>query len=191
MNLWEGNYARKLFHDTIHGSSSHSVWFRNKMTGYPVSTAEWEEDPNQPTVTQEMAVCNIPAITYYISVVGNILGTEDFQTVYETYPISLTTKQIWKVGTASQNSQGGQTDFKTVSTLLRHGNYDYVTHSTVWDPGISDHALPYSLYLAAKPVFFGGLSWPAFGPDLSPIESNIPAKYRFDAGTYFSGPPAK
>jgi len=191
MNLWEGNYHRKIFHDIIQGSSSHSIWFRNRTTGYPVSIAEPGENPAQPTVDQEMSVCNLPRYSYYVSIIGNILGTSGYDTVYEAYPLYLSTKQIWKLGFENQNDEGSPTDSKTAATIIRHGNYDYVTRSTIWDARISDHSLPNSLYLTAKPSFFGVLSWPAFGPDLNPMEWDIPAKYRFDAGTYFSDPPTK
>jgi len=191
MNLWEGNYIRKIFHDVIQGGSSHTIWFRNRATGMPINSSEPGSAPAWPTINQEMAVCNLPTFSYYVSIIGNILGTSGYDTVYETYPEYLATKQIWKLGFTNQNGEGNPTDPKTAATLIRHGNYDYVTHSTIWDTGISDHSLPNSLYLTAKPSFFGALSWPAFGPDLNPMESYIPAKYRFDAGTYFAGPPTK
>jgi PKD repeat protein len=191
MNLWEGNYLRKMYADFIHGSSSHSVWLRNRATGMPVSALEAGEDPVQPTVNQEMSVINIPTFSYYWSLIGNVIGTPGFHTIYETYPITLATKCIWKVGFPDSSAQGGPTDPKVVATLLRHGNYDFVTSSTIWDSEISSHSLPSSLYLTAKPAFFGELAWPSFGPDLNPMESSIPAKYRFDHGIYFSGPITK
>jgi hypothetical protein len=65
------------------------------------------------------------------------------------------------------------------ATLLRHGNFDYVTNSVVWDPSISDHALPASLYLTSKPSWWGTLPWPSIGPDLNPMVGTIPAKERY------------
>lgn len=181
MNLIEGNYIRKIMHDRIHGSSSHNVWFRNRVTAVAVD----------PSVDQEMSTINIASYNYFESVIGNVLHSEGLGGTYESYPCTLGERIVWKLGFASQNGEGSPTDPTVASTLIRHGNYNYITHSTIWDAGISDHALPNSMYLTAKPTFFGGLSWPAFGPDLNPMESYIPAKYRFDAGTYFADPPIK
>jgi len=75
---------------------------------------------------------------------------------------------------------------RSYTTVLLHGNYDYVSHSTTWDPSITDHALPASLYRSAKPSWFGLLAWPAFGPDpKNPtilLNNNIPAKYCYEQG---------
>jgi hypothetical protein len=38
------------------------------------------------------------------------------------------------------------------TSLLRHGNFDYVTNATAWSPSIPSHALPASLYLRVKPA---------------------------------------
>jgi PKD repeat protein len=187
MNLWEGNYMRKIYTDSIHGSCSHSVFLRNRVTGVPVNPSE--SDHSTSIVNGEMGTVQVVKVAYYFTCVGNVLGTAGFQTVYETYPVADSAKQIWKIGL--NGSSGSQSDALTVSTFLRHGNYDYVTRSTVWDAGISDHVLPNSLYLTAKPAFLGGLSWPAYGPDLNPMESDIPAKYRFDTKTYFADPSIK
>jgi hypothetical protein len=66
---------------------------------------------------------------------------------------------------------------------LIHGNYDYIGAGTVWDKRNADRKLPASLYLSAKPAWFGALAWPAFGPDLSPKAGTIPAVVRYDVGT--------
>jgi len=67
-------------------------------------------------------------------------------------------------------------------------NYDYATNSTKRcdDPGEpgcqgSDGGpnLPDSLYLASKPAWFGQTSWPPIGPDVNPMDGDIPAKLRF------------
>jgi hypothetical protein len=82
------------------------------------------------------------------------------------------------------------------------GNYDYLSNSVTWVSGA--HTLPNSLYLpssgASAPSFFGpGASctypWPWVTPTSgTQIQSNscsgsgLPAKARFDAGTYFVQP---
>jgi hypothetical protein len=39
--------------------------------------------------------------------------------------------------------------------------------------------LPASLYLSAKPAFFGNTPWPAIGPDANPMVNSLPARERF------------
>ena len=46
------------------------------------------------------------------------------------------------------------TDAQVSATTLRHGNFDYVTNTVKWDPAITNHTLPNSLYLTQKPAFF-------------------------------------
>jgi len=72
------------------------------------------------------------------------------------------------------------TDPMVRATTYMHGNYDYIGGEILWDYRNSDHRLPDSLYLAAKPLWWGNLRWPAFGPDLSPMISKIPAQLRYE-----------
>ena len=65
---------------------------------------------------------------------------------------------------------------------MRHGNYDYVNNAVVWDPAIPDHTIPNSLYLTAKPSWWGELPWPPIGPDRTPMAGQIPAQQRFANG---------
>ena len=68
------------------------------------------------------------------------------------------------------------------ASLLRHGNFDYVTNSVVWEPSVADRELPASLYLPGKPPFFERLDWPWVNPVGSVKTLVLPAKRRFDAG---------
>jgi hypothetical protein len=43
--------------------------------------------------------------------------------------------------------------------------------------------LPKSLYRKEKPVWFGDLGWPPFGPDANFEKKKIPAQVRFEAMT--------
>ena len=83
---------------------------------------------------------------------------------------------IWALGVGS-----GVDDPNVAATLLRHGNYDYVTNSVVWDPGIADHDLPASLYRSGAPEWWcQETPWPAIGPDVAGYANDIPAKRRFE-----------
>jgi hypothetical protein len=67
-----------------------------------------------------------------------------------------------------------------LSTILREGNFDYVTNSVRWDT--SAQTIPNSLYLTAKPAFFGSNPWPWVDPTGATKLHTLPAKARYDSG---------
>jgi hypothetical protein len=158
MNLFEGNRGVKLNFDNYWGSSSHNTAFRNWI--------ERRSDPPDDYISSGIWAVDIQANSHYQNIVGNIIG----------YPGCNGT--IWRFGYTCPS--GGENDPAAEITLIRHGNYDYVTETTQWDSNISDRNLPNSLYLSSKPSFFGSLPWPPFGPDLSPITNDLPAQLRFE-----------
>jgi hypothetical protein len=85
---------------------------------------------------------------------------------------------IWKLGYAPGAWNQGP-DPKVRSTVVRHGNFDYVTNSVRWDnePG----ELPRSLYLTEKPAFFGSLPWPWVDPLGTTKVHTLPAHARYES----------
>jgi len=87
---------------------------------------------------------------------------------------------IWKLGyQAGEWEQAA--DPKVLSTVLRGGNYDYVTNSVHWE-NIASQTIPKSMYLSGKPSFFGSTPWPPIGPDVSGYLNKIPARACYDQG---------
>jgi hypothetical protein len=169
MNLWEGDIGIKAEGDIIHGSSSHNTIFRSHMAG-------WQSDI---TTTRNNAI-EFAAKNTYMNVVGSVLGTPGKSNRYEVLPgqpyNDSSEMVIWVLGVGS-----GVDDPSVAATLLRHGNYDYVTHSVVWDAGIASHDIPDSLYLSGKPEWWcQETPWPPIGPDVAGYENDIPAKRRFE-----------
>ena len=119
--------------------------------------------------------------SWWHSFVGNVLGTAGRMTgwVYEEALLGCTA--IWRLGYDPIHWEQ-DTDPMVLSTVLRDGNFDYVTNSVVWDPANADHNLPSSLYLTSKPTFFGSLPWPWVDPTGATKLYTLPAKARFDAG---------
>jgi len=162
MNLFEGNEGPMVQLDGYHGSGSHNICFRNAFTGIY----------NNPSVASNMICAAISDLNSYITFIGNVLGHSGMTGVYETDPyVEQNILSIWKRGT----------DPFLRSTLIRHGNYDYVTNTTVWDESITDRQFPASLYLNSRPAWFGNLDWPAIGPDVTGYKKAIPAKRRWEA----------
>jgi PKD repeat protein len=165
MNLFEGNIGPMAESDATHGSGSHNIFFRNWLNGL------W----HNPAVTSAMYCALVEDLNYYITYIGNVLGYSGMTGAYETDPyVERNIINIWRQGT----------DSLTRSSLIRHGNYDYITNSTVWEGSIAERDIPPSLYLNSKPSWFGALDWPAIGPDIVGYTKNTPSKLRWD--TYVS-----
>jgi hypothetical protein len=76
-----------------------------------------------------------------------------------------------------------------LSTVIRGGNFDYLTNKAMWTQELPEQPLPASLYLRAKPAFFGDYQWPWVDPTGSSKLHTLPAKARYDAGTPFAAAP--
>src|SRR5207237_156657 len=72
-------------------------------------------------------------------------------------------------------------DGTALRLLFRHANFDNVSNAVVYDPAVARRDLPDSLYLTAKPAFFGSLRWPWVDPTGTPRVGILPAKQRFDS----------
>ena len=174
MNLFEGNVAGKLSHDNTWGSGSHNTTFRSWLQNYSSGAV---------TPTYGRFAVDVEENNYYNSIVGSIIGRQgDTGLRYATDNAFYSGLISYRFGFPSPG-RSGNVDPSVKSLTLIHGNYDYIGAGTVWDERIADRTLPASLYLSAKPAWFGALAWPAFGPDLSPNVGTIPAVVRYHAGT--------
>jgi PKD repeat protein len=173
MNLFEGNICPNVVFDNAIGSSRHNTAFRNHAERY-----------------SQGASLNLNAIevqmnNLYENVIGNVLCRPGDTGSYE---VQSSARGVYKLG--CNQSDCSAPDPRSKATLLRHGNFDYVTGTTHWDPAIEERNLPNSYYLTSKPSFFGTLPWPMIGPDLSPMVGDLPAKMRFEGKTV-PQPPGK
>src|SRR5262249_36251149 len=132
----------------------------------------------------------LEAMNRDVNIVGNVLGKLGYHDTYECANATCNTDTaIYYLGYEGTGGSLSGYDSMVPSTLLRHGNYDYATQSITWDPAITSTALPPSLYLSAKPAWFGDRPWPAidpFEPNAADDITRIPAGYRF---TYGQDPP--
>ena len=71
---------------------------------------------------------------------------------------------IWELGYDPER-WGMVPDPLTLSTVIRGGNFDYLTNQVAWTASFQAQTLPSSLYLNAKPSFFGNYSWPWVNAD--------------------------
>jgi hypothetical protein len=197
MDLWEGNSAPNMILDVIHGSNSHMTVFRNRLTGYkppvPYGGSLWSNN-NIPIVMQ--------AWNRFNSVLANVLGTEGVHTDYECARTSCNSSvsrtlpeggagigPIYVLGYFTQDTSDlASYDAVVPDTLLRWGNYDYAGQAVRWDPAEipsdsevpATHDLPASLYLQAKPAWFGTAAWPPIGPDVAGYATSTPAQLCYE-----------
>lgn len=199
-NLVEGNVMGKFGVDAYHGSGSHTLLFRNAITG----RTTW-------TTTDHPTAIQIDRRNLYASIVGNVLGVQGAPPtmVYATQS-HWRGSTIFRLGfpdvgndgysgtfppTPLAHADGGSRDLyvdrTTLSpgTTLIEGNWDSVTNSQDFSAGAKP--IPSSYYLASKPAFFESLAWPPVDPS-KPVTNDptiIPAGYRAIKGTDPPRPP--
>jgi hypothetical protein len=172
MNLFEGNVGNEFVMDLSHGTSNLPTLFRNQLTGL---------EPNK--TQSNTAVINILGYNRLINIIGNVLGTSGYHTVYEDSQTPSGTpgnpdRSIYLLGYTGvfeRISLGLPYDPLVVSTLLRWGNYDYATKQTRWKPAEipagnavpATQTLPPSFFLSSRPSWWGTMPWPAIGPDVT------------------------
>ena len=170
MNLFEGNISSKIVGDYTMGSSSHNTLFRNYVMGkrdspLPFTWAVWAID--------------IDYYNRYYNIIGNVIGQPSWTngTLVANGTATPTEPTVYRFG--STGTPGSFGDGLSYSTALISGNYDYLTKGVANWSG-TDHSLSSSLYYNSKPAFFGGMPWPPIGPDVTPVNGDIPAKLRYE-----------
>jgi hypothetical protein len=175
MNLWEGNIGTTIAPDNIWGSNSHSVYFRNAVSGRTSENQNWGW------------VIDVNAHSMYHSFVGNVLGyagiAPNGDWFYE-HGCSGLDFAIWRWG--CEDLLSGPANSAVRQTAIVHGNYDYKRNQFDWTSGPSRN-LPASLRYSTKPAWFCDLPWPATGPDPSNpsqlLTGTIPARVRYEGGS--------
>jgi hypothetical protein len=181
--LFEGNYSFNLDADFTEGNAIDITYFRNQASGLRRNTPRFLHDVGNRRMAGAMKG------HYWYNFVGNVLGFAGMQPkppegwVYEgSPPWPNTPFTVWRIGYWSEDWDA--TDAQVGETMIRDGNYDYVTSSVHWHQ-TSGFAgpLPDSLYLHRKPAFFGTLVWPWVDALGATKVHTLPAKARYDAGT--------
>jgi hypothetical protein len=180
--LFEGNLAYNYDQDETWGSSIYNIALRNHLTG---DRSAFTEFGNPRTIGLGFG-------NYWNAFFGNVLGTSDMTwTVFEdpgdgTYGNTsqvwgLQTPAIYRLGYASGPNAGQFPESRVRETVMRDGNWDYVTDSVKWDRTDSFGDLPDSLYLASAPDYFSGYTWPWVEAEGATKTYTLPAKVRADA----------
>jgi hypothetical protein len=191
--LFEGNYGFNMDSDYTHGSSQYITYYRNYVTG---QRGSW----TGPDANSRCA--GVSSWAKNFTFIGNILGRSGKMTgwLYSDPMMGCNstggncvggvngswgdtaTGNIWQVGYDATNQWSQQAEQGALSTVIRDGNYDFLTNSQHWHNTPSGFAMPDSLYLTSKPAFFGANQWPWTDPSIGTI-NKLPAKQRYDSGT--------
>ena len=121
---------------------------------------------------------------------GNVLGAVGQMSGFTydvTGPGGMDRPAIWLLGWDDQSPQ--PYDPNVAATAIRHGNWDYLQNVVTWDPTNSNHTIPNSLYLSAKPSFFGPNPWPWVDPTGTTKLYALPAGQRLISGGALPSPP--
>jgi hypothetical protein len=184
--LVEGNAGANTDSDDVWGNAVYMTYFRNHFIG------QVRDFPS----SGPFRAAGLTQYNWWYSFVGNVLGTPSHlnYTGYEGINPSSWDGNMWLLCYLHVEStpDGG----KCLSTLLRDGNYDYVTRKVHWHgiggTGVTNgltppanSTLPASLYLSVKPSFFGSSPWPwVDGSNAAkPLPGQLPAQARYLAGT--------
>jgi hypothetical protein len=176
--LFEGNQAFNIDGDDTWGGAVYNTFFRNHATG---KRRSFEDLGNRHAI-------GLMYGHYYYSFVGNVLGTADESAApyggfaYEdTFPWKDDPIGLWRLGYTPKDWSAGP-DPRVLATTHRHANFDYATGSVHWAAGF-EQTLPPSLYLSARPAFFGDRRWPWVDATGDTKLYVLPARARYDAGT--------
>ena len=183
--LFEGNYSPNLDSDYTHGNAIDLTFFRNWLSGQRRSFTD----------SGNVRAVGLAYGSWWDSVIGNVLGRPGQMSGWLYEDTAMTGNDsdwggsaVWRLGYDPER-WSMVPDPETLSTVIRDGNYDYVTSSVHWHNTPGGYALPSSLYLPGKPAFFGIATWPWVDAIGSTKLTTLPAKARYDAGTPFAPPP--
>jgi len=183
--LFEGNLSHNADSDYTHGNAIYLTFFRNHLTG---QRAHFTDKAGVRTV-------GLAYGSWWDSFVGNVMGRAGQMSGWSYDDPSMKKNaalwgsggkgNIWMIGYDPERWKMAP-DPKTLSTLIRGGNFDYLTNKTIWTASLQQQELPASLYLSGRPAFFGNYRWPWVDPTGSVKLYILPAKARYDSGMPFA-----
>jgi hypothetical protein len=183
--LFEGNQAQNYDSDATFGSSIYMTTLRNWLEG---------ERRSFPTnIGRSYRAVGLMEGSAWHAFYGNVLGRPVFvepesDWIYNdpgdgtasgaNQGFDLNHAAIWRLGYSSINAQ--LADTHVTSTVIRDGNYDYLTDSQQWH-NTSAVTMDDSFYLSGKPPFFtSAQTWPWVDPT-NGTTYELPAKVRYEA----------
>lgn len=195
-NLIEGNVVGKIHADIIHGTAGWNNIHGNLVFGRQPTTGGITNDSGQGAIWLDVTNWNF-------TITRNMLGYSGVTNDVSSWTNEVRSPTVESDGDAFNNVVVGAKgpawverygysgfitnrgwDQKVVDTLLRANNWSYYTNATLHSTSATVQA---SMYLTAKPAWFGSLTWPPFGPERAAQNFTfasgalaIPAGYRWN-----------
>jgi hypothetical protein len=182
--LFEGNYSQNFDSDYTHGNAIYLTVFRNWFSG---QRRDFQDQANIRTI-------GLAYGSWWDSFIGNVLGRSKQMGGWQYTDPAMSCDptgnhctgnnsnwgdwDIWKLGYDPER-WGMNPDPQVLSTMIRDGNWDFLTLEQHWHNTPGGFAIPNSMYLKAKPAFFGSNPWPWVDPTKGTIDT-LPAKARYD-----------
>jgi hypothetical protein len=194
--LFEGNESFAFGSDPVWGNSIYITVFRNNFTALRTGQA-----PLSSYSCTQCAPCKLfyediqhrCAVTltqneYYFSFLGNVLGYQGQGLLHQRSSSCIAEATGFEYENAGDDKiPMWSLDPSINATVLRDGNFDWVTRKQHW--ASSPGKVPDSLYLCSAPAFFGSSAWPWVHPEDGSV-ATLPAKARWQAmvadGSYLS-----
>lgn len=157
MLLFEGNIGNQLSFDYTWGGNAYNTGFRNWLLA-------WSEGSTF-ALNDNLIAVDFEGATYSPNVVANILG---------------------RPGVTSSTDFGNNATSSTQlaqiqATQFVEDNFSFVENKILGASG----QLPASLYYTTIPSWWpAGTPWPAIGPDLNPVNGQIPAQVRYKTASF-------
>lgn len=195
--LFEGNWTPNIGPDSTHGNNGFNTIFRNFCRG---------QNGSNRTAAYRRAIFS-DGWQLHVNSIGNVLwypgsGVQNLLTASTSASQAGNTNNIgytgvsqssvyligsnaWTLGTGNKPGADNMDNGMAYSYFHRHLDFDYFSNTQYKNPSNSVTTLPNSLYLGAKPAFFGTYAWPWVNPagasDAERVKT-LPAKARYDAG---------
>lgn len=177
--LFEGNYAHNFDSDFTHGSAYSHTALRNWFTGYRDNFEIGFS--NHRTIGLAYGSRNM-------SFVGNLLGLAGQMTGWladsGTGNFLGEDHNIWKLGYDPQEFQQHADNVYVLPTVIKEGNYDYLSNSIQWVTGPGTIPLTYFTQ-GVKPAFFGSCPWPWVDTEATTKTYVLPALRRYQLGRVY------
>jgi len=178
-NLIEGNFARQKHWDDLYGQDVYCVIYRNRFEGFDGTNNYYV-----PYIAGRST--RIMPESWYISAVGNVLGTSN--SVFQTGPYEGPDgNEVWcfadNIGYGASHDTRVD-DPRVTNTMFRQGNWDSCNGTIVWTNGFAPQAISNSLadaLVGGKPAWWTNttLTFPPFDPNtVNLTPRNLPAYYR-------------
>ena len=197
-DLFEGNWTPNIGPDSTHGNNGFNTIFRNHCRGFNITPTSsgycrcifsdgWQMHLNSIGNVLSFpgsGVDHLFTASYDSGDAGNANGI-GYTGIAES-SVYLIGSNAWRLSDGYKPGADNMDDGTAYSYFHRHLDYDYHSNSQYTNPGNPVTTLPDSLYLTAKPAFFGSYDWPWVNPagaDHAARVKTLPAKARYDGGT--------